>query len=284
MTTPGLRRGALVAFVLSWLTSPSFAFTNGIARLRFTRTYPVSRSFSTTPQSFDIVSIFNSLFQPRKSKPTPPPEKAELLALIADLESKGGARGSSPVDQAIRLEQLINALSEKNPNPNCVRSSNERQILVSAYAFQSTLELTTTLNKIGNWRLVYTARSNLGLESKEWLQYLLQNGPSPVQRFVIGSVQQASFSARPMTPPSPMASLWRVLPNAPWPAGVGGARVPDVGAGRRGRSVQQLHRLQGLARGRPQPPGSTPRPRRHLHPTSTFRSDSLAHLFTLPPG
>jgi len=102
-----------------------------------------------------------------------PPEKAALLALIEDLESRGSNRGSSSrVEEGIRLQSLIETLASNNPNPECVKSDKQREYLV------------------GVWKLVYTARSNIGLESKEWLQYLLENGPSPIQRFVIGSVQQ----------------------------------------------------------------------------------------------
>jgi hypothetical protein len=100
-----------------------------------------------------------------------PAEKAQLLALIAELETQGGSRGSSPVRQAAELEALIGRLAAQNPNPQCVRGKGR-------------------LALVGVWRLVYTARTNLGLEGKEWLQYLIDNGPSPVQRFVIGSVSQ----------------------------------------------------------------------------------------------
>ncbi|KAJ1621114.1 hypothetical protein T492DRAFT_1072901 [Pavlovales sp. CCMP2436] len=45
----------------------------------------------------------------------------------------------------------------------------------------------------GAWQLLYTLRGNTGIESTEWLTYLLENGPSPVQRFVIGSVGQVTL-------------------------------------------------------------------------------------------
>ena len=38
--------------------------------------------------------------------------------------------------------------------------------------------------------LQYTVRDNAGLEGKEWLAYLIENGPSPIQRAVLGSTQQ----------------------------------------------------------------------------------------------
>jgi hypothetical protein len=93
-----------------------------------------------------------------------PPEKGTLLSLIEELEAQGSNRGSSsPVAQGIQLQSLIESLALKTPNPNCARDSKERESL------------------IGTWRLIYSSRSNLGLESKEWLQYLVENGPSPIQ-------------------------------------------------------------------------------------------------------
>lgn len=101
------------------------------------------------------------------------PEKQQLLDLIADLEAKGGARGSSGainVKEGRRLNELIEQLAAANPHPRAAREEREKLA--------------------GIWKLVYTVRDNAGLEGKEWLAYLIENGPSPIQRAVLGSTQQ----------------------------------------------------------------------------------------------
>lgn len=121
-----------------------------------------STSFSTASPFKFVEDLFTS-FQPNlpQSPPLEPPEKAQLLALIEDLESKGGSRGSaaSPLAQGLELQRLLDALALANPNPQCAIKPSERARLV------------------GVWRLVYTARANLGKEGSEWAQYLLANGP-----------------------------------------------------------------------------------------------------------
>jgi hypothetical protein len=52
----------------------------------------------------------------------------------------------------------------------------------------------------GAWQLLYTLRANTGVEDTEWLTYLLENGPSPIQRFVIGSVAQVSLVYQTLDP------------------------------------------------------------------------------------
>ena len=101
-------------------------------------------------------------------------KKQELLSFIAELEGEGSSRGSQALSFADnqRLNNLIEDLASLNPTPEAVSSSRGRDKLA------------------GVWRLVYTARANQGLEGKEWLQYLIENGPSPIQRFVLGSTQQ----------------------------------------------------------------------------------------------
>lgn len=96
--------------------------------------------------------------------------KEELLGIIQDMEERGGQRGSSGsvIAEAERLDGLIQQLASLNPHSSAIKSGKLQ----------------------GTWRLVYTVRSNTGLEGKEWLQYLIENGPSPIQRFVIGNVQQ----------------------------------------------------------------------------------------------
>jgi hypothetical protein len=106
-----------------------------------------------------VGDLFSS-FQLKPQQLAPPPEKAQLLALIDELEAKGGSRGSaSPLAQGLELQRLLDALALANPNPQCVSSPAQRSALV------------------GVWRLVYTARANLGAEGAEWAQYLLANGP-----------------------------------------------------------------------------------------------------------
>ena len=124
----------------------------------------------TRPEALNFAGMFGAPTSKKKS--APPPEKAALLKLIQEMEATGGSRGSkSTVDQGIQLTKLIDSLAASNPNPEAVREPGRPAL-------------------VGNWKLIYTARSNLGLESKEWLQYLVENGPSPIQRFVIGSVAQ----------------------------------------------------------------------------------------------
>lgn len=101
-------------------------------------------------------------------------KKKELLSFISELEAEGSSRGSQALSFADnqRLNALIEELASLNPTPDAVSSARGREKLA------------------GIWRLVYTARANQGLEGKEWLQYLIENGPSPIQRFVLGSTQQ----------------------------------------------------------------------------------------------
>jgi hypothetical protein len=137
-------------------------------------------SFSTltpltnTRATFFPTELTTNFFNFFGGGPKKLPEKAELISLIEDLEAAGGARGSSSATQSIRLNELIEILALNNPNPQCVQTKEGRRKLE------------------GSWRLAYTARENQGLESAEWLQYLIKNGPSPVQRFVLGSVYEVA--------------------------------------------------------------------------------------------
>ena len=166
---------------LLWLTvaslitaGPAAGFTSAASA---SRPGPLLRLGHAVPLLGRQQPLLGGLFADRSPKKpwSPPPEKAELLQLIEELGRQGGARGSeTPLEQGARLQGLIEALCEKSPNPRCVAGAGEREALV------------------GTWRLVYTARSNLGLEGREWLQYLVANGPSPIQRAVLGSVSKVS--------------------------------------------------------------------------------------------
>jgi len=148
--------------VATYLTTPVISFVPRFLHVTSgASTRARSTSFSTA-SPFKFVEDLFTKFQPNlpQSPPLEPPEKAQLLALIEDLESKGGSRGSaSPLAQGLELQRLLDALALVNPNPQCATKSSERARLV------------------GVWRLVYTARANLGKEGSEWAQYLLANGP-----------------------------------------------------------------------------------------------------------
>ena len=154
--------------VINALALAAFSFTpvvsflpSSVHRTSSTSTRARTRIFSSV-SPFKFVEDLVSSFQPNllSSPPSSPPEKAQLLALIEDLESKGGSRGSaSPLEQGLELQRLLEALALASPNPQCAINPSERTKLV------------------GVWRLVYTARANLGKEGSEWSQYLLANGP-----------------------------------------------------------------------------------------------------------
>lgn len=97
--------------------------------------------------------------------------KTDLLDTIDELEQSGAQRGSSPVAANKRLNELVQRMAQANPTPRAVREDQAKLA--------------------GTWRLVFTVRANSGLEEVEWLSYLFgENGPSPIQRFVIGSTKQ----------------------------------------------------------------------------------------------
>lgn len=97
--------------------------------------------------------------------------KAQLFELV-DRELASTARGSQvSLADAKRLGELVRLLEAEGP----VADPKVTGLLTGA------------------WQLLFTLRSNTGVEETEWLTYLLQNGPSPIQRFVIGSVAQVSL-------------------------------------------------------------------------------------------
>ncbi|KAG8471311.1 hypothetical protein KFE25_009732 [Diacronema lutheri] len=102
---------------------------------------------------------------------SPREAKAELFALV-ERELASTSRGSrASLADVRRLDELVARLEAAGPIDDPKRTG----LLAGA------------------WQLLYTLRSNTGVEQTEWLTYLLQNGPSPIQRFVIGSVAQVSL-------------------------------------------------------------------------------------------
>lgn len=97
--------------------------------------------------------------------------KLQLLELVGR-ELASTSRGSRvSLTDAKRLSELVKRLEAEGP----VADPKVTGLLAGA------------------WQLLYTLRTNTGIENTEWLTYLLENGPSPVQRFVIGSVAQVSL-------------------------------------------------------------------------------------------
>lgn len=100
-----------------------------------------------------------------------------VRAVEAELESTSrGSRAS--VEDKRRLDTLVEQLEATGPIAD-PRASGQLA---------------------GCWQLLYTLRSNTGVEQVEWLSYLLENGPSPIQRAVIGSVAQVSLVYQTVDP------------------------------------------------------------------------------------
>lgn len=97
---------------------------------------------------------------------------AELLSLV-DNELRGARRGSAgSLQDKKRVDELVEGLvADAGP----VSVARARKLLP------------------GRWQLLYTSRPNQGLENLEWFQYLAANGPSPIQRLVVGATAQVTL-------------------------------------------------------------------------------------------
>jgi hypothetical protein len=83
-----------------------------------------------------------------------------------------------PLDEKRRLDALVRELEASGPVADPKQSG-----LLS-----------------GAWQLLYTLRENTGVENTEWLTYVLANGPSPIQRAVVGAVAQVSLVYQTLDP------------------------------------------------------------------------------------
>mmetsp|Transcript_17286 Transcript_17286/g.65887 ORF Transcript_17286/g.65887 Transcript_17286/m.65887 type:complete len:240 (-) Transcript_17286:231-950(-) len=96
----------------------------------------------------------------------------DLLKLV-DVELGQKSRGSeATLGDKARVDRLVEEIQQVS---GAVSEAEARRLLP------------------GRWRLLYTSRPNTGLESLEWFQYLAANGPSPIQRFVIGATAQVTL-------------------------------------------------------------------------------------------